>query len=266
MAKNPAEGWYPSPNHEGFLRYWDGAAWTEHEKPVSEAAAAKLLPAPAGAPLEVTPKAKATPAVKAARAEKATKVAAGVGIGAAGAALTGYGAVGLKKGFRKIAVLLIVGASVWLISLFMLIGGIAQAWGGAQQTQVAGVVTDIQGDGLFSSKCIPTVKFTVNGTDRMYRPNDFAECTWEEKAPVTVYFDKGTDGANATLTKGLDSGSLIGSSLVLGTAGLFVIVIGLIRLGISAGSVAGGLLLLRQGFKVGTRKSETDTKTAPEPE
>lgn len=26
----PPAGWHPAPNHEGWLRYWDGSSWTEH--------------------------------------------------------------------------------------------------------------------------------------------------------------------------------------------------------------------------------------------
>ncbi len=29
-------GWYPDPEQAGLLRYWDGAAWTEHRSPVQE--------------------------------------------------------------------------------------------------------------------------------------------------------------------------------------------------------------------------------------
>ncbi|SEJ50303.1 DUF2510 domain-containing protein [Demequina mangrovi] len=28
----PVAGWYADPGHPGFLRYWDGAAWTEHSR------------------------------------------------------------------------------------------------------------------------------------------------------------------------------------------------------------------------------------------
>ncbi len=31
----PAPNWYPDPSDPRFLRYWDGARWTEHTSPVS---------------------------------------------------------------------------------------------------------------------------------------------------------------------------------------------------------------------------------------
>lgn len=36
-------GWYPDPQEQGRLRYWDGAAWTEHQAPAQGA-----VPMPAG--------------------------------------------------------------------------------------------------------------------------------------------------------------------------------------------------------------------------
>lgn len=32
---NTPAGWYPSPGHDGHLRYWDGQEWTDDEKPVA---------------------------------------------------------------------------------------------------------------------------------------------------------------------------------------------------------------------------------------
>src|SRR5699024_8256775 len=31
-------GWYPDPQQQGQLRYWDGARWTEHQAPAQGAA------------------------------------------------------------------------------------------------------------------------------------------------------------------------------------------------------------------------------------
>ena len=33
-------GWYPDPQQQGQLRYWDGATWTEHQAPAQGAAPA----------------------------------------------------------------------------------------------------------------------------------------------------------------------------------------------------------------------------------
>lgn len=33
---NTPAGWYPDPQQQGQLRYWDGAAWTEHLAPAQQ--------------------------------------------------------------------------------------------------------------------------------------------------------------------------------------------------------------------------------------
>src|SRR4051794_2337480 len=37
MSTDVAPGWYPDPQTEGQIRYWDGNAWTEHVQPASQA-------------------------------------------------------------------------------------------------------------------------------------------------------------------------------------------------------------------------------------
>ncbi|WP_419197967.1 DUF2510 domain-containing protein [Nocardia vinacea] len=37
--------WYPDPQHEGFLRYWNGTEWTGDRAPAGSSA----LPSPRGA-------------------------------------------------------------------------------------------------------------------------------------------------------------------------------------------------------------------------
>ncbi len=43
----PRADWYPDPSAPGQLRFWDGAAWTAHVKPVP---AVPVMPAPSVAP------------------------------------------------------------------------------------------------------------------------------------------------------------------------------------------------------------------------
>ena len=33
----PATGWYEDPEHDGWLRFWDGQRWTDHRSPVVDA-------------------------------------------------------------------------------------------------------------------------------------------------------------------------------------------------------------------------------------
>jgi hypothetical protein len=46
MDQNPVPGWYDDPQRPGQLRWWDGAAWTDHRAPAPGAAAS---PAPGAA-------------------------------------------------------------------------------------------------------------------------------------------------------------------------------------------------------------------------
>jgi uncharacterized protein YbjQ (UPF0145 family) len=52
MSTDVAPGWYPDPQTEGQIRYWDGSAWTEHVQPASGAGepVAQAGAAEAGAP------------------------------------------------------------------------------------------------------------------------------------------------------------------------------------------------------------------------
>jgi hypothetical protein len=101
----PSPDWYPDPSGSGQLRFWDGAAWTAHVKPVSPAA--PILPAPALAgQLDAQP----------ARKKLANRAA---GIGMVGVLLIGIGIVlTIFAGQSPLTLALIVGgAIVFVISL-----------------------------------------------------------------------------------------------------------------------------------------------------
>lgn len=46
METSPAPGWYPDPTTPGQLRYWDGAAWTDHRAPAVTATPTPAVAAP----------------------------------------------------------------------------------------------------------------------------------------------------------------------------------------------------------------------------
>jgi uncharacterized protein YbjQ (UPF0145 family) len=50
VSPDVAPGWYPDPQMQGQLRYWDGAAWTEHTQQPGEAGGAPAAPAAPAAP------------------------------------------------------------------------------------------------------------------------------------------------------------------------------------------------------------------------
>ena len=47
MSTDVAPGWYPDPQNQGQVRYWDGSAWTEHVQPAGQAAAPAADPSTA---------------------------------------------------------------------------------------------------------------------------------------------------------------------------------------------------------------------------
>ena len=49
-GQTPSAGWYADPNEPGGLRWWNGAAWTEHRTPAAPPSTAVAVPSPAPAP------------------------------------------------------------------------------------------------------------------------------------------------------------------------------------------------------------------------
>ena len=98
-------GWYPDPNNAAQVRYWDGAAWTDHYSPVP--------------PSRPVPPANATaPAVRASTGTVPLAAAAGAQTPVAGSGFAGWWS-GLSGAAKA---LLIVGAVFILILLVTSIG------------------------------------------------------------------------------------------------------------------------------------------------
>jgi hypothetical protein len=244
MSEKPVEGWYQSPDDAKMLRWWDGNQWTDNEKPNTDPAP------PTGAPVEPAPKSKNT-------AEKVTDIIGATGLAAAGVALAADGAIGLgdkRKGFKGLGKFFIIGFSLVLLSFFGFIGGIADALDGITRVETTGTVTNIQTDAY--DKCIPTAEFTVNGTTVATKGTEFVECIWQVGDPITVSYDEGTNGANAKTGEPITPIQMIGGSIAIAIIGLFIAGIGFVKLGVRAGSVAGGFLLFRQGLKLGKKAAE----------
>jgi len=92
----PAAGWFPDPEYAGQLRYWDGAAWTEHRAPAQPAYGA----ATRSASTEVAPTAVAVPPLLVAGALLIV-----AGIGRAVSYLAPYEAVGISIAFGVVEVI-----------------------------------------------------------------------------------------------------------------------------------------------------------------
>jgi len=184
MAANPLEGWYSAPGKEGYLRWWDGVAWSDHEKPapaVAVAVAVEQAP-PAGAPLDAAPSS-ASPT----KAQTITKVLGASGFAVAGAALAADGAFGLgkqRKGLNGLGKFFIWAAILLIVGFFAVIMGIANAIGGSTEA------------------------------------------------------------------------STLPGGILIGLVGLLVLVIGIVKLAVRAGSVAAGILLIREGMKRGKSVGE----------
>ncbi len=244
MSENPEKGWYQSPDNAEMLRWWDGTKWTNDEKPNTQAAP------PVGKPVEAAPESKIN-------AEKVTNIIGATGLAAAGAALAADGAIGLgkkRKGFNGLGKFFIIGFSLVLLSFFGFIGGIADALDGKARVETTGTVTNIQ-DGTYK-QCIPTAEFTVNGKTIATKGTEFEECVWQVGDPITVSYDENTDGANAEIGEPVTPIQMIGGSIAIAIIGLFVAGIGFVKLGVRAGSVAGGFLLFREGLKLGKKATK----------
>jgi hypothetical protein len=244
MSEKPVEGWYQSPDDAKMLRWWDGNQWTDNEKPNTDPAP------PTGAPVEAAPKSKDT-------AEKVTDIIGATGLAAAGVALAADGAIGLgdkRKGFKGLGKFFIIGFSLMLLSFFGFIAGIADSVDGTNRVEAMGTVTNIQTDAY--DKCIPTAEFTVNGTTVATKGIEFEKCVWQVGDPIKVAYDEKTNGANAEIGEATDPVNTILGSIAIAIIGLFVAGIGFVKLGVRAGSVAGGFLLFRQGLKLGKKAAE----------
>jgi hypothetical protein len=244
MSEKPVEGWYQSPDDAKMLRWWDGTQWTDNEKPNTDPAP------PTGAPVESAPKSNDT-------AEKVTDIIGATGLAAAGVALAADGAIGLgnkRKGFNGLGKFFIIGFSLVLLSFFGFIGGIADALDGKTRVETTGTVTNIQ-DGTYK-QCIPTAEFTVNGKTIATKGTEFVECIWQVGDPITVSYDENTNGANAEIGEPITPIQMISGSIAIAIIGLFVAGIGFVKLGVRAGSVAGGFLLFRQGLKLGKKAAK----------
>jgi hypothetical protein len=248
MTGKPKEGWYVSPENKEMLRWWDGTQWTQNEKP--NPASNPSMTAPQGKPVERAPKTNVS-------AAKVTNVIGASGLAAAGAALAADGAVGLgkkRKGFNGIGKYLIIGSLFMVLGMVTFFAGVADALDGKDRITAMGTVTKLQTDEF--DDCIPTAEFTANGTKVAVKGEDFVECTWQLGDPIQVSFDEGTAGLNPEIGEAVTPGGTMGGALVMGIFGLFIASIGLVKLAVRAGSVAGGFLLFRQGMKLGAKTEE----------
>jgi hypothetical protein len=244
MSESPEKGWYQSPDNAEMLRWWDGTKWTNDEKPNTQAAP------PVGKPVEAAPESKIN-------AEKVTNLIGATGLAAAGAALAADGAIGLgkkRKGFNGLGKFFIIGFSLVLLSFFGFLGGVGDAFDGTTRVEAMGKVTNIQTDAY--EKCIPTAEFEVNGNKIAIKGTEFEKCVWQVGDPIVVAYDDNTNGANAEIGEAADPVNTIMGSIAIAVIGLFVAGVGLVKLGVRAGSVAGGFLLFREGLKLGKKATK----------
>jgi hypothetical protein len=249
MSGSPEQGWYESPDNADMLRWWDGSEWTDKEKPKPSVSKSKAAP-PKGSPVEKLPKSKISP-------EKVTNTLGGAGLAAAGVALAADGAFGLgktRKGFSGLGKFFIIGFSLTLVSIFGVFIGLVDAFDGINRSTTMGTVTKIQTDDY--DRCIPTAEFTVNGETVVAKGTEFETCTWEVGDPIKVSFDENTNGTNPAVGEPITPIQTIGGSVLLFVVGLFVAIIGFVKLAVRAGSVAGGFLLVRQGLKLGSKNTQ----------
>lgn len=274
-APKPAEEKTLLDRAAGFLK--DGQAQAGGAVGAGIALASQMLPGRAKAEtatLSISPSAPSHEAAKAPGiGQKIKGVVAdprvqGVGVAAAGATLLADGAVGIgskRKGIASAAKTFIIGGIVVAFSALMMIMGIGTAISGPTEALTTGTVTKILETGY--NQCIPTVSFELEGQSHTTKPTIAASCTWEVGDEVSVIYPKSQGGAGATLAATGETPTT-GPALITGAVFVFIIgfavsAFGLAKLALRAGSIAGGLLLIRHGWRRG-KTPDSAEQTSPE--
>ena len=177
-------------------------------------------------------------------------VEAGV-YGTAGATLASVGGISLAKNEKirsRASKMFLAGSITMVVGLVMLISGILNGSSQSSQASTFGTVVKIQ-EGSYGT-CLPTVEFQAEGQDATTRTDDFEKCVWEvgDKVPVTYEANSGGTIASIGVQKNNSSDYLVSSLLVLGV-GFVLLLWGIIPVAVRAGSVFGGFMMIREGFK-----------------
>lgn len=254
-------GWYSDPNDLSRLRWWDGKNWQDHFAPAAPQTAA-VDTAPVGRAASIAP-----PMVNAAQAESSSSAPArtlmdhavnfvndprlqGGVIGATGAAVTAGGAASLIRNDairRNASKAFLIGVVIFVLGVFGVFLGFSQMIGGPTEVTTSGNVTKIQSK--FLGDCIPTVEFLVQGQAHTTRPNEFTDCIWEVGDSVAVTYDVSSGGTIARLGTSTSAVSSIPYSFLMMVSGVIVAAWALIPIAIRAGSIVGGIYLIRQGLR-----------------
>lgn len=258
-------GWYPLPNEEGMMDYWDGQAWAGSKCPVPSVTPAPTgdplnVPAPTASPLPLglpgsssnspnawTPE-KIIEQVKEVASDKRNQA---TGMQAGGGALIADGIVGFGEKRAGIfgALSTILFGIVWLVVSNFIFGGQGIKDYEAETTgTVVSMTTETSrdSDGDVTTYCVPNAEFNVDGKQYTATPSEkimLSPCPWHISEKVDVYYDK-LNPVNARIST--ENETKMFRILFMGT-GILVLLAGVGTFIKRALSIGAGIWLWRKG-------------------
>lgn len=257
MSAQP--GWYPLPDNEGMMDYWDGAQWSGNVRPVPPTQ--PPAPSPDSQPISVpesNPQSLPCPTenpwapeniieqVKDVASDKRNQA---TGMQAGGGALIADGVIGFGEKRAGIfgAIGTIFFGVFWLaITSFFFSGTGMQD----HEAKTSGTVQSVRyeetrdSDGDWETRCYPEAFFVVDGERYTATPDvSISPCPWNEGETVDVFYDK-SEPSDAHIST-VEETKIF--RIIFPAVGVFIILAGIGTFIKRAASIGAGIWLWRKG-------------------